>query len=76
MADVGLPLVSRRSLQREDRRRPPFIFTVGLLISIVLRFTMSKVAADYHWCDLRYRGTAHIVRDIEFSPLENFEAAW
>ena len=28
MADVGLPLVSRRSLQRGDRRRPPFIFTV------------------------------------------------
>jgi len=31
MADVGLPLVSRRSLQRGDRRRPPFIFYITYL---------------------------------------------
>ena len=29
MADVGLPLVSRRSPQRGDRSRPPPIFTEG-----------------------------------------------
>jgi len=34
IADVGLPLVSRRSLQRGDRRRPPFIFTLGMQVGL------------------------------------------
>jgi len=54
MADVGLPLVSRRSLQRGDRRRPPFIFTKSLflmqfVISILLRDNVDD--ADDWMCD-------------------------